>query len=207
MPAVLVPVLFTVALSCATWSSRSDHRRKWCQTACKPGSVRRRMPPRDDHSSGTRIAACLARPTRTTRRKSLRPRARTPTPAVPIRSCSRWGLPCRRRCRKRGALLPHRFALARNLATREEPSGRAGGLFSVALSLGSPPPAVSRHRSPVEPGLSSTGRSVNPGATATVQPSGGPNLTGENPGVKPAPGWDQAARCRVSGWSTGWSSR
>ncbi len=32
---------------------------------------------------------------------------------------------------------------------------RTGGLFSVALSLGSPPPAVSRHRIPVEPGLSS----------------------------------------------------
>ena len=31
----------------------------------------------------------------------------------------------------------------------------AGGLFSVALSLGSPPPAVGRHRIPVEPGLSS----------------------------------------------------
>ena len=31
----------------------------------------------------------------------------------------------------------------------------AGGLFSVALSLGSPPPAVNRHRIPVEPGLSS----------------------------------------------------
>jgi len=32
--------------------------------------------------------------------------------AVPIRSCSRWGLPCRFRRRKRGALLPHRFTLA-----------------------------------------------------------------------------------------------
>jgi hypothetical protein len=32
--------------------------------------------------------------------------------AVPIRSCSRWGLPCRSRCRSRGALLPHRFTLA-----------------------------------------------------------------------------------------------
>ena len=31
---------------------------------------------------------------------------------VPIRSCSRWGLPCRRRCRQRGALLPHLFTLA-----------------------------------------------------------------------------------------------
>ena len=31
----------------------------------------------------------------------------------------------------------------------------AGGLFSVALSLGSPPPGVTRHRVSVEPGLSS----------------------------------------------------
>lgn len=51
-------------------------------------------------------------------------------PATPIRSCSRWGLPCRDRYRPRGALLPHRFTLACGLA-------RAGGLFSVALSLGS----------------------------------------------------------------------
>ena len=33
-------------------------------------------------------------------------------PAVPTWSCSRWGLPCRRRCRRRGALLPHPFTLA-----------------------------------------------------------------------------------------------
>ena len=32
---------------------------------------------------------------------------------------------------------------------------RAGGLLSVALSLGSPPPGVTRHHVPVEPGLSS----------------------------------------------------
>lgn len=31
-----------------------------------------------------------------------------------------------------------------------------GSLLSVALSLGSPPPAVNRHRFSVEPGLSST---------------------------------------------------
>jgi hypothetical protein len=52
------------------------------------------------------------------------------------------------------------------------PAGRlaapcAGGVFSVALSLGSPPPEVIRHRIPVEPGLSSTAR-----AAAAVQPSG-----------------------------------
>jgi len=32
---------------------------------------------------------------------------------APTRSCSRWGLPCRRRRRRRGALLPHPFTLTR----------------------------------------------------------------------------------------------
>jgi len=32
-------------------------------------------------------------------------------PAIPIWSCTGWGLPCRRRYRNRGALLPHRFTL------------------------------------------------------------------------------------------------
>jgi hypothetical protein len=66
--------------------------------------------------------------------------------ATPIWSCSRWGLPCHGRYRPRGALLPHPFTLA---------GARPGGLLSVALSLGSPPAAVSRHRVSVEPGLSS----------------------------------------------------
>ncbi len=34
-----------------------------------------------------------------------------PPPVVPIRFCSRRGLPCRFRCRTRGALLPHPFTL------------------------------------------------------------------------------------------------
>ena len=89
------------------------------------------------------------------------PGAEAPVPVVPIRSCSRWGLPCRRRYRKRGALLPHRFALTCKVAALPPPP-RAGGLFSVALSLGSPPPAVSRHRSSVEPGLSSIAREHAP---------------------------------------------
>src|SRR3954463_7657144 len=37
--------------------------------------------------------------------------ARLSAPVVPIRFCSRWGLPCRPRCRVRGALLPHPFTL------------------------------------------------------------------------------------------------
>src|SRR5687767_4216335 len=62
--------------------------------------------------------------------------------AIPIRSCSRWGLPCRFRCRSRGGLLPHLFTLAPPTNRPDEPvfAGgpiyRRGGLFSVALSLG-----------------------------------------------------------------------
>jgi len=88
------------------------------QPACKPGSVghRRRKPAiRDGHSSGMMLAHHLEQPTRTASLTSL-PQAlsfsRTARVAVPIRSCSRWGLPCRFRCRSRGALLPHLFTLA-----------------------------------------------------------------------------------------------
>ena len=81
---------------------------KMCQTACKPGSVPACAG--DDHSSGTPLAERLARPTRTAAWKpACRTRARR---AVPIWSCSRWGLPCRLRYRRRGALLPLRFTLA-----------------------------------------------------------------------------------------------
>ena len=105
-------------------------------------------PRRDDHSSGTPVAGRLKQPTRATGPRN-RPRERLSAPRVaPIRFCSRRGLPCRRRCRRRGALLPHPFTLTR----RFEP---AGGLLSVALSLGLPPPDVIRRRVPLEPGLSS----------------------------------------------------
>jgi hypothetical protein len=57
------------------------------------------------------------RPDLDTDPEALRACARKPR-AVPIRSCSRWGLPCRRRCRRRGALLPHRFTLAAAVTQR-----------------------------------------------------------------------------------------
>ncbi len=121
------------------------------QPACKPGSgwpadiVRRR----DGHSSGAPVIRRLKQPTRTAG-SGRDPETRSHEPrAVPIRSCSRWGLPCRRRCRRRGAPLPHRFTLTAANATHR------GGLFSVALSLGSHPPDVIRHRLSMEPGLSS----------------------------------------------------
>jgi hypothetical protein len=78
---------------------------------------------RDGHSSGTPVTRRLQQPTRTAGSgqdpEALRVFARTPR-AVPIRSCSRWGLPCRRRCRRRGALLPHRFTLAVSSRCRAE---------------------------------------------------------------------------------------
>jgi len=105
--------------------------------ACKPGSV---------PALRQEMAIPLGRPSPDASR-DLPGRLRGNAPcAVPIWSCSRWGLPCRLRCRSRGALLPHRFTLTRP---------KTGRLFSVALSLESPPPDVIRHRVSVEPGLSS----------------------------------------------------
>ena len=83
-----------------------------CQPACKPGSV---WPPnlaareRGGHSSWAHVAMRLTQPTRTVGRKQP-PKVSLRT--APIRSCSRWGLPCRFRCRSRGGLLPHPFTLA-----------------------------------------------------------------------------------------------
>jgi hypothetical protein len=68
-----------------------------------------RFPPRDGHSSGTRLAARLMQPTRAAGLKTgWRNRFRR---AAPIWSCSRRGLPCRPCRQGRGALLPHPFTL------------------------------------------------------------------------------------------------
>src|SRR3546814_7549843 len=100
----------------------------WSSDVALPISHLRRL---DGHSSGTSIAERLARPTRMAGRK---PPHRLAPAAIPIWSCSRWGLPCRFRYRSRGALLPHPFTL-----TMRPPIRRLachGGLLSVALSLG-----------------------------------------------------------------------
>ena len=56
-----------------------------------------------------------------------------------------------------------------------------GGLFSVALSLGSPPPDVIRHRGSMEPGLSSD-------CSAAIRPSDlGGNLGLRDDLVNPLP--------------------
>ena len=56
----------------------------------------------------------------------------------PIRSCSMRGLPCRECHHSRGELLPHLFTLTCTLSS-------AGGIFSVALSLGSLPVVIRHH--------------------------------------------------------------
>lgn len=88
----------------------SSPQGKICQLACKPGSVRLRLSPeRGSHSSGTGLAPGLLQPTRMTGPETgwsacaLR--------VIPIRFCSRWGLPCRPCRHARGGLLPHPFTL------------------------------------------------------------------------------------------------
>jgi hypothetical protein len=98
---------------------RTPHSQRH-QPACKPGFVGHRLLAqtiRDGHSSGTTFARCLEQPTRTASLTSpcgVIAFQRTSRLAVPIRFCSRCGLPCRFRCRTRGALLPHLFTLARH---------------------------------------------------------------------------------------------
>ena len=88
-----------------------------------------------------------------------------------------------RPCRPYSVLLPVGFAVppplpetrcALTAPFHPYPRGlsRSGGLLSVALSLGSPPAAVSRHRRSLEPGLSSTGRIRPRSLIARQRPSG-----------------------------------
>ena len=84
----------------------------WRQPAYKPGSVWR-TPPRRPFIWGAACAAPRATNPGGGRDRAWNARSEPRTSrAAPIRSCSRWGLPCRLRCRRRGALLPHRFTLA-----------------------------------------------------------------------------------------------
>ena len=94
-------------------------RWKWAdQTACKPGSVPPRVAPeRGGHSSGPAIAGRFSRPTRTARAGEALPKA-NPRRVVPIRSCSRRGLPCRPGHPVRGGLLPHPFTLSSGRSPR-----------------------------------------------------------------------------------------
>lgn len=138
--------------------------RKKRQLACKPGSVRPGVSAgRDGHSSGTPVAGRLEQPTRTAARK----------PAWIGRTDP---------CRPYSVLLPVGFAVPAPLPETAVRSYRTlsplprltpvGGLLSVALSLGSPPPGVTRHRVSMEPGLSSMAARRPQSPTPPPRPSG-----------------------------------
>ena len=133
------------------------------QTVCKPGSVSAGA--EDGHSSGTSVAERLVRPTRAAARKPacrLKPARRPYLVLLPVGFTVPFQLPGTR-CALTAPFHPCRWTLR-----------RTGGLLSVALSLGSPPPGVTRHRVSVEPGLSSP-RTKNI-REAAIRPSGSQNV-------------------------------
>ena len=159
-----------------------------CQSACKPGSVGSELP--GDHSSGTALARRLEQPTRTT----------GPEKGWCLRTASSlFGLApggvCPAALVAKDAVgsyptvspLPRqRFGPSPSpswAGMGQGPKRRRGGLFSVALSLGSPPPDVIRHRFSVEPGLSSpvVFRHVT---AAVAQPTGARYLCAQDCEVK-----------------------
>ena len=99
---------------------------------------------RDGHSSRTPVTRRLQQPTRTAVLDiDLRPSGRPPKPrAIPIRSCSRWGLPCRPRCRRRGALLPHLFTLTATIRYAPRRYGLCGTFPRLAPAGRYPAPLV-----------------------------------------------------------------
>jgi hypothetical protein len=129
------------------------------------------------------------------------PRRREPR-AVPIRSCSRWGLPCRLRCRRRGALLPHRFTLtARSLPSAERDGAAVCSLWHFPWAQH--PPDVIRHRMPMEPGLSSRTAfrpwPERPSSRLTDKGWGLLGPTSRPPASCGGTGWDQAPP-RLPAW-------
>ena len=127
-------------------SMRTVWGSKNCQMTYKPGSVPTAEAVDDGYSSRMAVASHLKQPTRT---------------SVQDRTC------CKRQRMSLHGLAPDGVYHARSVTSSAvrsyrtfsplpaHPFSASGGLFSVALSLGLPPPGVTRHPDPVEPGLSS----------------------------------------------------
>ena len=112
--------------------------KKQSQIIYKPGSVCYKQ---GSNSSWGIVAYDLMRPTRATMRIIIQPE-RVCCPYLVLLLMG-FSMPC--------PLLAMRGALTAPF----HPYRQAGGIFSVALSLGLPPPGVTRHHLFVEPGLSS----------------------------------------------------
>lgn len=98
----------------------------------------------DDHPSRRTIAGRLKQLTLGLGRAALgRPSRHTARAWCALLPCSRWGLPSRRSHLRRWCALTAPF---HPYPVRADESARPGGLFSVALSRGSPRVAVSNHR-------------------------------------------------------------
>jgi hypothetical protein len=137
---------------------RSAGRGLGWEPACKPGSVV------DSHSSGMRVAAHLKRPTR----EPVRAARRSRRLRVPLFGLAPGGVYRAAACyHRRGALLPHLFTLA---APPQIVAGH-GGLFSVALSVGSRPPGVTWHPALRSPDFPPSLRSSRLGRKATARPT------------------------------------
>jgi hypothetical protein len=131
------------------------------QSAYKPGSGWHAdfyIPMRDGHSSWTPVARRLQQPTRTAgsghRSRSAKAPRRPYSVLLPVGFAVPPALPPAR-CALTAPFHPCCAPLP--LPPPQAGEGRVGdsGLFSVALSLGSRPPDVIRHRLSMEPGLSS----------------------------------------------------
>ena len=137
------------------WGLRGDKERRKNIRARR--SVSRVLsPPRrtgagDDHSSGTPVTGRLVRPTRAAARK---PACRTLAGAPPLRGLAPGGVYHAGPVAGTAVRSYRTLSPLPSLAEASE-----GGLLSVALSLGSPPPGITRHRVSMEPGLSSPRRS------------------------------------------------
>src|ERR1700694_2393498 len=124
------------------------------------------------------FAHCLEPPTRTASLTSpcgVIALQRTTRVAVPIRSCSRCGLPCRFRCRTRGALLPHLFTLT---SSEERRFVLCGTVPGVAPAGRYPAPYVEGARPSLPRGLAAV-------AGAAVRPTDALGMGAPDRRVKP----------------------
>ena len=127
-------------------ASRCSKKGKTDQSACKPGSVQRSEDRAATIPLGRRSHGASSNPPERLARRQAggKPPRRSYSVLLPVGFTMPLPLPVAR------------WALTPPFHPDPEPDGSGrGGLFSVALSLGSPPPGVTRHRVSVEPGLSS----------------------------------------------------